>query len=314
MIITVTPNPSVDRTLEIEELTLGAVLRASASHVDPGGKGVNVARAAAMNGRPAMAVFPSGGAEGDHLARLLADVSVRVTAVPIAGSIRSNVAIVEPDGTTTKINERGPTLAADDVDRLVEATAQTAEAHSARWVALCGSLPPGAPKELYAQIVQRLRGLDVRVAVDTSGAPLRHAVEAGAGLVKPNREELEEATGRQLTTLGDALEAATTLREQGARSVLVSLGADGALLATHESPCFARAKVRHPRSTVGAGDALLAGYLSHADPGSEDALVQGVAWGAAAVSLPGTTMPGPEDLMFDAVEHGDVDEQQVLQE
>ncbi|MGI8574885.1 MAG: 1-phosphofructokinase family hexose kinase, partial [Egibacteraceae bacterium] len=206
MIITVTPNPSVDRTLEIDELTHGAVLRATTSHVDPGGKGVNVARAVAANEHAAIALFPSGGAEGDHLASLLDAAGVHVTAVPISGSVRSNVALVEPDGTTTKINEQGPTLSTDEIKQLVETTAQAAETHGARWVALCGSLPPGAPDELYAQIVERLGALDVRVAVDTSGPPLGRAVDAGAGLVKPNREELEEVTGRTLSTLGDALE------------------------------------------------------------------------------------------------------------
>ena len=116
MIVTLTPNPSVDRTIEVDALHRGAVLRARATRVDPGGKGVNVSRALAANGRETRAVLPAGGWEGEQLAALLAPSDVPVVVVPVAGSVRANVSVVEPDGTVTKLNEPGPRLSAEEVE------------------------------------------------------------------------------------------------------------------------------------------------------------------------------------------------------
>jgi 1-phosphofructokinase len=293
MIVTLTLNPSVDRTVEVDALIRGAVLRARSSHVDPGGKGVNVARALAANGRKTRAVLPAGGWEGEQLAALLGPQEIPVVLVPVAGSVRANVSVVEPDGTVTKLNEPGPALTAAEIEAVVAATVTAAAA--AEWVAISGSLPPGAPVDVYARLVERLRPAGVRVAVDSSGPPLAAALVAAPDLVKPNREELAEATGRSIATVGDALAAAEALRRRGARTVLASLGADGALLVDGDSAHHGQAPVPRPRSAVGAGDALLAGFLAGGGDGPA-ALTEALAWGAAAASLPGSQMPGPGDL------------------
>ncbi|SDD44416.1 1-phosphofructokinase [Actinokineospora iranica] len=293
MIVTVTANPSVDRTVEIDGLRRGAVLRARSALLDAGGKGVNVARALAANGHRATAVLPTGGAEGLQLTALLAAAGITVVEVPIAGAVRSNITIAEADGTTTKLNEPGPRLSAGESARLAAATLDAAE--GADWVVLCGSLPPGVPVDFYAELTTRLRAKGVRVAVDSSGAALRAALPARPDLIKPNREELADLTGRAVRTLGDVLAAARQVLDGGVPAVVASVGAEGALLLTAEGAWHAHGAVAETRSTVGAGDALLAGFLAAGRVGP-DALAAAVAWGAAAASLPGSRMPTPTEL------------------
>lgn len=299
MIVTVTPNPSVDHTIEVPLLERGAVVRASAAWAEPGGKGVNVARALVSNGTKAVAVLPCGGSEGLQLAALLAAESVEVVQVQLAGPTRANITVVEPDGTTTKLNAPGPALTAAEVADLT-ATAVGAAA-GASWVVASGSLPPGVPDTYYADLVCRLTALNVRVAVDTSGAALGAAITARPALVKPNRQELAEVTGRPLRTLGDAALAAAELLSRGAGAVLASLGPDGAILLDGGGRILhACAPAIRPRSTVGAGDVALAGFL-HAAGSGELALATAVAWGAAAARMPGSSVPDPDDIDIAAV-------------
>ncbi|MFY1692766.1 1-phosphofructokinase [Plantactinospora sp. WMMB782] len=298
MILTVTLNPSLDRAMEIDRLGRGAVIRATSTRLDPGGKGVNVSRALLANGIPSRAVLPVGGEEGDQLVRLLESEGVEPLVVPIAGRTRSNITLAEPDGTVTKINESGPVLAGPEFAEITRAVLVAAD--SADWVVACGSVPPGLPVAAFGDLCARLVDAGVRLAVDTSGPALRAAAEAGVALVKPNREELAEAVGTPLRSLGDVVDAAARLRSWGAGSVLASLGADGAVLVDATAVLTGESPVARPRSTVGAGDALLAGFLAAGADGPE-ALAEGLAWGAAAVSLPGSRMPGPADLLRNAV-------------
>ncbi|MGW3788410.1 1-phosphofructokinase [Micromonospora chokoriensis] len=293
MIVTVTLNPSLDRAVEVDSLGRGEVIRAAAAHLDPGGKGVNVSRALLANGVPSVAVLPSGGDEGNQLIRLLKAEGVEVLAVPISGRTRSNITLAEPDGTVTKINEPGPAMCRAEFDEVIDRV--LVQAGGADWVVLCGSVPPGLPADAYAQLCRKLRAAGVRVAVDTSGPALREAALAGATLLKPNRDELAEVVGTPLKDLDDVVDAAQRLREWGAGTVMASLGADGAVLVNADGVRTGTCPVARPRSTVGAGDALLAGFLAAGAQGTA-ALAEGLAWGAAAVSLPGSRMPGPADL------------------
>jgi 1-phosphofructokinase len=293
MIVTVTLNPSLDRTIEVAALERGKVVRATHARVDPGGKGVNVSRALLANGFASQAVVPCGGDEGLHLVRLLESEGVHLKTVPIAGHTRSNVTIAEPDGTITKINEPGPTLSPHEFDTVIACLLSTVPA--AAWVVACGSLPPGLPGQAFADLCKRLVAAGARVAVDTSGDGLREAAQAGVALVKPNREELAEVVGAPLPTRADVVEAAQQVRTWGAGAVLASLGAEGAVLVDEDGVLCGESPVIKTRSTVGAGDALLAGFLAAGARGA-GALEVALAWGAAAVSLPGSRMPGPEDI------------------
>jgi 1-phosphofructokinase len=310
MIITITLNPSVDRTVEIDTLTRGAVMRANSVRVDPGGKGINVARALARNLHKTRAVVPKGGSEGDHLISLLAAEGIDTVEVPIGAAIRSNITVVEPDGTTTKFNEPGAPFTAAELSRLVDAFLSAAA--GAEWAVVSGSVPPGTPEHFYADLLGMLAGIGTPTALDSSGPALASALVACPVLIKPNREELSELSGRRVSTVGDALDAAESLLHNGVRTVLVSLGSDGALLVTSDGAWHAEAPVDQPRSSVGAGDALLAGFLAAGADGPA-ALMEAVAWGAAAVSLPGSRMPGPDDINRDAARlHPSVDRGRAL--
>ena len=321
MIVTCTPNPSLDRTFEVDRLLRGQVQRLTASRVHPGGKGVNVARALHRNGYPVHAVAPIGGPEGTQFAMLLEAVGVPMTTVHVDTPIRANVTVTEADGTTTKLNAEGARLTAEARERLLSVTVDLAEGGG--WIAGCGSLPPGAGDHFYADLVERGRRAGCRTAIDASGPALALAVEAGPALIKPNYHELSELAGHELATFADAVDVARDLCARGVGAVLVSLGVDGALLVTGDRVRRARAaatlrdsvatrSVYEPvggdhgvvygdsepvavRSTVGAGDAMLAGFLASGAAGA-DGLAQGLAWASAACRLPGSTMPGPDDL------------------
>jgi 1-phosphofructokinase len=310
MIVTLTLNPSLDRTIEIPELVPGEMVRAGATRLDPGGKGVNVARALAAHKLPTCAVVPRGGPEGRQLTELLEEEGIDVCAVPVTGHTRSNVSLVEPDGSVTKINEPGGELAPDDLERIVKAVLDTAA--SADWVVASGSLPPGVPETFYCDLGLRLTECGIRFAVDTSGPALTAALGAGPALVKPNRDELAEFAGFPIDSIGDVVRAAAVMCAAGAGTVLASLGAAGAVLVDEQGIQHGESPVDRGVSTVGAGDAMLAGYLAGGVTGS-DPLIEALSWGAAAVRLPGSRMPGPADVDRASVRvHASVDHSHAL--
>jgi 1-phosphofructokinase len=311
VIVTVTLNPSVDRTVEVATLVRGAVIRAGGDRTDAGGKGINVTRALAAHEDDSRAVFPVGGSEGRLLVDMLTEQGIDLLEVPVGNSARCNIAISEPDGTVTKINSLGNPLSPVEVEALCSAVRSCVP--DATWFVAAGSLPRDVPDSFYADLVEMLRPTGVPVAVDTSGPPLSLAVKAGPALVKPNREELQEAVGRSLRTLGDVVDAAEQLRREGAGTVLASLGRDGAVLVQEDGRWHAETQVV-ARSTVGAGDAMLAGFL-HAGARGPMALATAVAWGAAAASLPGSQMPGRADLPSERVRvHQEIEGTRQLRE
>ncbi|MCW0190197.1 MAG: 1-phosphofructokinase family hexose kinase [Rhodococcus sp.] len=313
MIVTLTANPSIDRTVQLEQrLERGSVLRAHSTRSDPGGKGVNVARVLAAADLDVLAVLPGNG--GDPLLSALAAGGIPHIGVATTGLARTNITIAEPDGTTTKINEPGATLSGSTLDALAQELIVRAD--TALWFALSGSLPPGVPLGWYGELVAALRDHPCKVAVDTSDAPLTALAEAFPGaapdLLKPNGEELAQLTGVDGHVLeraaengdpGPAITAAQRLVDRGVGSVLATLGAAGAVLVTAGGAWIATAPPIVAVSTVGAGDSSLAGYiLAEAGGGSEsERLRHAVAYGSAAASLPGTTLPTPEQIDLAAV-------------
>lgn len=300
MIVTLTPNPSLDRALEVDELVLGEVNRATASHVHPGGKGINVSRVLVRHGAATVAVLPSGGADGARLVELLGERGVAAVAVPVTGDVRTNLTLVEHGGATTKVNAPGPELSTAEVDALLAAVEDQLARRPDALVA-AGSLPVGAPASFFVRVAGLAQRYGVPFGLDTSGEPLARAVRSGGlTLVKPNDDELAELVGRDLTTVGDAVEAARWVIDAGNRAVLLSLGAHGALLVTHDRTWWAGGEPLVPVSTVGAGDTTLAGFLlAEGDPAGR--LQRAVAFGRAAVLLPGTAVPAPDDIHPDAV-------------
>lgn len=313
-VVTFTANPSLDRTIELSgPLCIGAVQRAAAVTEQAGGKGLNVARVLMGAGRAAVAVAPAVDASFRRLAALAPAVPLVADDLPTGRRVRINTAITEPDGTTTKVNESGPALTTAAAARAEESLAGAVA--GARWAVLSGSLPPGAPTHWYANLSRAAAAAGALVAVDTSGAPLTAVVSAVPAaridLLKPNAEELAHLAGGD----GDAFEAAALRGEvdgivaaarrlvrAGIGAVLVSLGAAGAALVTQRGAWFARAPRITVRSTVGAGDSSVAGYvLAHLAGGDESAcLASAIGYGAAAAALPGTTLPTPDDVAAQA--------------
>jgi 1-phosphofructokinase family hexose kinase len=284
MIVTLTPNPSIDRTLRVPPLERGAVVRASSSVSEAGGKGLNVSRALASQGVATTAVVPLSLGSAAMI-RALLGTTVAIEPVTIAGEIRVNLSLVEADGTVTKINEPGPELGPNDVEGLLERATRLAA--NAAWVVGSGSLPPGAPADFYGLLAGRLRG-SARVAIDTDSEALRACVGRRIHLLKPNHRELQQLVGVPLQTLGAVEAAARDLVRQGATTVLVSLSRDGALYVDAETSIHGEALLDDVVNPVGAGDALLAGYL--AAGGLRTSLATAISWSAAACRSPGSHM------------------------
>ena len=291
MIVTVTPNPSVDRTLTVPTLQRGEVNRADAGQVDPGGKGVNVSRALAANGVPTRAVIPLAGPDGGLLGALLEEAGITFVAVPVAGPTRSNISVVEPDGTLTKINAAGHPLSAEEVDALLSAAA--ADLGSASWVVGCGSLPPDTRPDFFAALVERGHEEGVRVAIDSSGKPFEASLAARPDLVKPNHEELAELVGRPLDTIDDVVAAAPAVREDGPGTILVSLGKHGAVLVDGADAVLAVPPPIVPVSNVGAGDTLLAGLPGRRRPGPRGPALRRRLWQRGRIAAGHEHAPPP---------------------
>lgn len=311
MILTLTANPSLDRTAVLPTpLSRGAVHRLESVSMQAAGKGVNISRAAVAAGVPTLAVLPA--REQDPYVAELLEHAIPVRPVPPAGNVRINLSITEPDGTTTKLNSPGDTVGPGDLRRLADVLLEQAAACAAEdWVVLAGSVPPGTPADWYADLVAELRATPPRVAVDTSDDPLRALVDGLPGsaphLIKPNGEELATVTGSTRRVDSDPLAAADVARElvaSGIETVLVTLGGHGAVLVDAEGAWHASAPPVDVVSTVGAGDSSLFGYLLGHDRGlpPEGRLALAVAYGRAAVTLHGTTIPDPSHVDADVVE------------
>ena len=319
MIVTLTANPSLDRTVDLTgPLERGKVHRTERSTVDPGGKGINVARVLHAAGTEVVAVLPAD--SGDPLLTALSEQGIVHRAVPTSGPTRNNITLVEPDGTTTKLNEPGTTCTAITSGELHAVLLECAQ--DAAWAVLSGSLPPGVPDSWYADLVSALRSLGCRVAVDTSERPLLALAErfpaSAPDVVKPNSDELAQLTGADAHALESAaetgdvtavVEAGRLLVGRGVGAVLATLGGAGAVLVTDSGAWRATAADVTVRSTVGAGDSSLAGYLLAEQDGLAPAecLRLAVAYGTAAVALPGTAVPAPDSVDASGVHVTDVD-------
>lgn len=304
MIVTLTANPSLDRTVTLPAaLRVGEVQSALAVREDAGGKGINVTRVLIGSGTTSTAVLPLD-AE-DPFAGVLRSAHVPVVAVPLPGAARANLTVADDEGVTTKINLPGVTRTPEDADALIAAV--VAASAGAHWLVLAGSLPPGLPDDFYVDVIAavRARGADApRIAVDTSGPALRAVVERGApDLIKPNDEELVELAGVALDAAQPLAEAvvavAAALVPDRVRAAFVTLGGDGAVLVTADGAWFGTPPPTRVRSTVGAGDSSLAGFLL-ADVAGADAaecVRSGIRYGSAAAALPGTQAPTPADFL-----------------
>jgi 1-phosphofructokinase len=264
-IVTITLNPAIDQTITVNELALGSVNMARNTSSNPGGKGVNVASCLADFGEPVLATGLLGKHNQEDFVELFETKGILDRFLRVPGNTRVNIKLADVTrGETTDINLPGLAASAAELERLIEQFEHFIDA--GRYVALAGSLPEGLPSSSYARLTAKLNQLGARVLLDTSGAALSAALSAPAealpACVKPNRHELEQWAGRALPSLGDVLLAARELQRLGIGMVVVSLGEEGALFLNHEHTLLASLPAINPVSTVGAGDALVAGLLS----------------------------------------------------
>src|SRR4051794_37009692 len=286
MIVTVTLNAAVDRTLTVPNFQRGQRHRASAGVTLAGGKGINVARALKQLGVPVVATGLVGGATGSRIVEELTNESILNDFVHIGGESRTSTAVVDPTGSTyTEINEGGPSVRPDELAMLLEKLRYLTQ--GAELVVFAGSLPRDVEATFYAEATRELARRHIQVALDTEGQPLVLGVEAEPFLVTPNQAEAEALVGQEFHDDEDFRVALDTVAEMGARNVLITTD-DGAvaLLREEREPmrCRAIAPRVDPVSTVGSGDVLLAAFIAarHAGRTNEEALRAAVAAGAGA--------------------------------
>jgi 1-phosphofructokinase/tagatose 6-phosphate kinase len=300
MIITVTPNAALDKTIQVPSMQIGMRHRGAHGFVAPGGKGINVARTLLLLQQPVIATGLAGGETGARIQRELDAEGILNDFVQIEGESRSTTVLIDPtSGRQTEIIENGPSVTTAELDALIDRLEYVARYSST--VVLAGSLPRDAPEDWYADAIKRLRRTGAQLVLDSEGEPLRHAVAAEPYLVAPNQLEAEELVGHEFSNDTDVINALDEIADMGPRNVLIT-NETGAVLLLRENGQERRLRVTIPRveaiSTVGAGDALLAGFLSQRrrDASPEDALRHAVACGTASTLVPGAGVLDPREV------------------
>jgi 1-phosphofructokinase family hexose kinase len=291
-VATVTLNAALDHSLECPGFRAGAVNRVTSHWVDPGGKGINVAAFLADWVRPVTAAGFLGRDNAQPFEALFRDKGIEDRCRRVAGETRVNLKVLNvAGGQVTDINLPGARVGEEDWEALKRDL--EALAGSRRWFVLAGSLPAGLPEGAYAELVRQLRRAGCFVALDASGAPMKRGVAEGPDLIKPNLHELEELVGHKLPTRGDVLAAARGLVEGGIGRVVVSMGGDGALLVERGRALFATPPPTEVVSTVGAGDAMLAGVLASLARGGglEECARRGTAFAVGTLTRHGPVLP-----------------------
>ena len=294
MIVTVTPAPAIDWTVKVDAFDWDAVNRVVQSTREPSGKGLNVSWALHRAGIPTTAVFPAGGETGSYMRDSLAREGLPHVVIDTGREVRTNITLVAPPDHSTKLNEAGTPLDAAQVADLHDAILTTCR--GARMTLLCGSLPKGVEPEFLARVVRDLAAIGTPTTVDTSGAALAAVLPARPVLVKPNVHELADLVGAPIETFGDVESAARETIRRGAAAVLASLGADGAMLVTGDQALYGRAREIPFVNSVGAGDALLSGYVAEQSDDLGDRLRNAVLWASSAVSHATTLFPIRRDF------------------
>lgn len=271
-------NTAIDRLLRIGHLEPGTVMRADRTQVSPGGKGVHVAQALAVLGEEVQLIGLVDEHHASFITHHLAQRGVRFIGVPIPGDLRTCLAIMEADGRTSEVLERGAAIAIDVIDALLAACQAALPGSQA--LVMSGSLPTGMATNTYARLCA---SVDVHCAVDASGEALLHASLAKPYLLKPNRDEAAQLIGHAVNGIDDAVTAARHLLDKGVVHPVVTLGAQGAVAVDAQHAWHATLELDGIRNAVGSGDCFLAGITAGLLRGGDlaHALRLGVACGAA---------------------------------
>jgi 6-phosphofructokinase 2 len=295
-IYTLTLSPAIDKSSTVDQVMAEHKLRCSQPSFEPGGGGINVSRAIKKLGGESVAVYPKGGPTGDLLQQLLNKEGINQHTVPCNNWIRENFTVVENSGNRQfRFGFPGAPLSESEWKKCLA----DLEQHSIDYMVVSGSTPPGVPLSFYSQLADIARKKGAKLILDTSGEALEKAMEAGIYLLKPNLKELSELAGEELKDISQQEKAAMKIIKKGKIEILiVSLGAFGAMLASKEGVIHVAAPSVAKKSTVGAGDSMVAGVVLSLSKGwsLEDSLKYGVACGTAATMNPGTELCKLEDV------------------
>jgi 1-phosphofructokinase/tagatose 6-phosphate kinase len=297
MIITVTLNPALDKTLQVPNFSPGRRHRSVDQITMPGGKGINVARVIKRLGQPVIATGLSGGATGTRIVEALNDEAILNAFVRIRDESRTNTAVLDPtSGLQTEINERGPSVSPQELELFHDKLLYLAK--GASMCVFAGSLPRGMDTAVYADLVRDVKRLGVTTIVDTDGEPLRAAMRAEPDIVSPNELEAEELVGQEFNDVEDRAQAVIEMTRLGAGEAIMTVrdGCYAHLL--EEGPALYRVSVteQEPRSRIGSGDAFLAGYVAARYTGQQplECLRYAVACGAESVEHFGAGVLDPD--------------------
>ncbi|HPX60263.1 MAG TPA: 1-phosphofructokinase family hexose kinase [Deltaproteobacteria bacterium] len=296
-IVTITMNPSVDKSAHVAQVIGDRKLYCHSPRFEPGGGGVNVSRAIRKLGGDSLAMFPLGGPAGEHLKLMLQGEGLVFETIPSAGWTRENLVIQEENsGSQFRFGMPGAPMEVAEWQACLDRLASLENRPD--YIVASGSLPPGVPDDFYARVAEIGRRLDARVIVDTTGDPLRRALDAGVFMIKPNiRELVEMANGSGSAEADPHQVAAGIVRSGRCQVVAMSMGAGGVLFVTADRHEHMRTPVVPFKSKVGAGDSMVAGTVLALARGKElrDAVRFGIASGAAAVMTPGSELCRRED-------------------
>jgi len=290
-IITITLNPAIDKSTSITSLAAGKKLRCAPPCFEPGGGGVNVSRAIHKLGGETTAIYFAGGYTGEFYKQLLDDEKISSVAVKTRNHLRENLIVFDrSSGMQYRFTMPGPSIYEQEWKEILK----TIKEHDrADFMVVSGSLPPGVPNDILASIAVIAKRNNIKLIVDSSGKALQNALTEEVYLMKPNLQELAELTGKNLASMDEAMNAAKTIVDRGkSKIIVVSLAEEGALLVTETLSKHLPAPKVKIKSTVGAGDSMLAGIIQSLSKNKtiEEAVQFGVLCGTAATMNPGTSL------------------------
>lgn len=288
MILTLTLNPAIDRSIGIDHLAFEDRSYIQSSSDSAGGRGLNSSRVIHSFGGETFALTIAGGKSGVRLTEFLRHEGFRSRAVAVRNDIRTNLTITDRRGLTVNLNERGPELTGAEVGKIERSVARALD--RAKWLLLCGSVPPGVPGSFYAKLIALARKKKVRTLLHASGDALREGIAARPSVVTPNQCEAERLLDRSLLTRAQCLQAAAEIASFGPNAVVLSLASRGAIAAFSDRLFEAIPPPIEAVCPIGAGDALTAAYAWRMNRGrstAPEALRWGVAAGTASALLPG---------------------------
>jgi 6-phosphofructokinase 2 len=291
LIITLTINPAIDRTVSVDKLVFEDRAYILGRSEAAGGRGVNASQVIHSFGGETLALLASGGDAGVRMEKSLISIGLPFEAVHVKAESRINLTISDKQGLTVKLNEVGAPLEPKELAEIRRLT----EAHlkGAHWLMICGSIPPGVPPHFYCEIIEMAKSRGAKTLLDTDGDALVHALEAKPTIITPNQHEAERLLSRALITRSQVMDAIGRIQGMGPESVILSLGGRGALGSFPEGVFEALPPRIDALCPIGAGDAMAAAFVWNMDRGKTfaDSLRWGVAAGTAKAALPGMTFP-----------------------